>query len=118
MFSCPDMIEDSRFDRIAMVVERTTLPVLLRMPLITDEGYALGTLCVLDFEPRKLTFEQTEALRRLSRQVLTLLSCVKKLIEHDRTMQAARAAREEAPRKKRAPRSSSTDFCPAPSLRN
>ena len=44
------------------------------MPLITDEGYALGTLCVMDVEPgRELSFEQIESMRRLSRQVLTQL---------------------------------------------
>ena len=66
------------------------------MPLITDEGYALGTLCVLDFEPRRLTFEQMEALRRLSRQVLSLLELRRRLIEHDRTIAQLELAREEA----------------------
>ena len=65
------------------------------MPIITDEGYALGTLCVMDFEPRQLTFEQTEGLRRLSRQVLTLLELRRRLIEHDRTVRHLDQARIE-----------------------
>jgi class 3 adenylate cyclase len=66
------------------------------MPLITDEGYALGTLCVMDFEPRQLSFEQMESLRRLSRQVLTQLELRRRLIEHDQTIKDLDQARIEA----------------------
>ncbi|MFY9561689.1 MAG: PAS domain S-box protein [Terriglobales bacterium] len=41
--------------------------------LISGEGYALGTLCVMDSVPRGLTEEQTDALRSLARQVMTHL---------------------------------------------
>jgi two-component system cell cycle sensor histidine kinase/response regulator CckA len=40
------------------------------VPLITAEGYALGTLCVMDCVPRALTEEQTEALQALAGQVV------------------------------------------------
>ena len=42
-------------------------------PLISPEGYALGTLCVMDSVPRGLTEGQTDALRKLARQVVTQL---------------------------------------------
>ncbi|HEV2688136.1 MAG TPA: PAS domain S-box protein, partial [Bryobacteraceae bacterium] len=42
-------------------------------PLMSKEGYALGTLCVMDSIPRGLTEGQTEALRKLARQVMTQL---------------------------------------------
>src|SRR6516225_2617826 len=64
------------------------------MPLITDEGYALGTLCVMDVEPgRRLSFEQIESMRRLSRQVLTQLELRRKLIEHHQTIKELDKAR-------------------------
>ncbi len=95
MFVVPDMTQDSRFDRTAVVVGEPHCRFYCGVPLITDEGYALGTLCVLDFEPRRLTFEQMEALRLLSRQVLTLLELRRRLIEHNQTIAQLELAREE-----------------------
>jgi GAF domain-containing protein len=42
-------------------------------PLITADGYALGTLCVLDRKPRALTAFQKRALQLLARVVVSLL---------------------------------------------
>jgi hypothetical protein len=59
------------------------------------------------FKPRQLSFEHTESLRRLSRQVLTRLELRRRLIEHDQTIKEldqariAAGARREAPRLKK-----------------
>jgi signal transduction histidine kinase len=42
-------------------------------PLIHHDGYALGTICVVDFEPRTLSEQQKTALKNLSNQVVKLL---------------------------------------------
>lgn len=42
-------------------------------PLLTGEGLQLGTLCVLDFAPRKLTAHQRNALLVLARQIMAQL---------------------------------------------
>jgi adenylate cyclase len=86
VFVVPDMTQDRRFDRSPMVVGEPHCRFYCGMPLITDEGYALGALCVMDLKPRQLKFEQIEALRRLSRQVLTQLELRRRLIEHDQTI--------------------------------
>ena len=96
----PDMTQDPRFDHVGVVVGDPHCRFYCGVPLITDEGYALGTLCVMDIEPRRLTFEQTEALRRLSRQVLTLLELRRSLIEHDRTIKRLDQARAEVAEQK------------------
>jgi signal transduction histidine kinase len=41
-------------------------------PLVTKEGYALGTLCVIDQKPSRLTVDQREGLTALARQVVRL----------------------------------------------
>jgi adenylate cyclase len=92
----PDMSRDPRFDRSAMVIGAPHCRFYCGIPLITGEGYALGTLCVLDFEPRQLSFEQIESMRRLSRQVLTQLELRRKLIEHDQTLKELDRAHQEA----------------------
>ncbi|MBC8156216.1 MAG: GAF domain-containing sensor histidine kinase [Bacteroidetes bacterium] len=39
-------------------------------PLVDDNGYALGALCVIDHKPRQLTTEQKHTLKALGRQVV------------------------------------------------
>jgi len=97
----PDMRQDPRFENCPMVVGGPRCRFYCGVPLITDEGYALGTLCVMDLEPRQISFEQTESLRRLSHQVLAQLELRRKLIEYDRTIKeldhaTAAAAAENA----------------------
>jgi adenylate cyclase len=92
----PDLTQDSRFNRSQMVVGDPHCRFYCGVPLITNEGYALGTLCVLDFEPRQLSFEQIESVRRLSHQVLTQLELRRKLIEHHQTIKELDQARMEA----------------------
>lgn len=48
-------------------------------PLITPEGVAIGTLCVLDHQPRTLDRAQADALLILARQVITRLELGAKL---------------------------------------
>jgi class 3 adenylate cyclase len=82
----PDLTKDERFCNNATVTGEPYLRLYCGMPLINPEGYALGTLCVVDFQPRELNFEQTEAIRRLSRQVVSQLELRRSLLELDQRM--------------------------------
>jgi serine phosphatase RsbU (regulator of sigma subunit) len=55
-------------------------------PLITPEGFALGTLCVSDNVPRQISAEQLRALEALGRQVGAQLELRRKLRDLRRTV--------------------------------
>jgi adenylate cyclase len=95
MVVAPDLREDSRFNQIPFVTGEPHFQFYCGIPLVTEAGYALGTLCVIDFEPRQLTFEQTESLRRLSRQVMTQLELRRQLIEFDKTVKELDRAHQD-----------------------
>ena len=67
MIIAPNLREDDRFNQFPTVTGEPHLQFYCGIPLVTKAGYALGTLTFMDFEPRQLTFEQTEALHRLIR---------------------------------------------------
>ena len=53
------------------------------MPLATADGYALGTICVLDSRPRELDEQQKAALQSLARQVMALLELRRSIQQKD-----------------------------------
>lgn len=73
VFIVPDTLQDERFRNNPLVVSEPGIRFYAGAPLITDEGYALGTLCVIDRTPREISPDQKEALKALSRLVLTQL---------------------------------------------
>ncbi len=77
----PDLTLDVRFRELPFIGSEPFLKFYAGMPLINAEGYALGTLCVMDFQPRQMEFEQAEAIRRLARQVVAQLELSRKLLE-------------------------------------
>jgi GAF domain-containing protein len=66
----PDTLQDERFRNNPLVTSDPRIRFYAGAPLINEDGYALGTLCVIDQKPRDITPEQKEALHALSRLVL------------------------------------------------
>jgi adenylate cyclase len=57
----PDLTKDKRFAHREMVAGEPHFRFYAGAPLINSEGYALGTLCVLDYEPRAVDAQQLKA---------------------------------------------------------
>jgi diguanylate cyclase (GGDEF)-like protein len=69
----PDARQDERFTGNPHVRRAEGIRFYAGAPMVSPDGAALGTICVIDQKPRTLTAEQAEALSILSRQVVGLL---------------------------------------------
>jgi adenylate cyclase len=91
-----DLIKDQRFNSSPLVTGDMHIRFYCGVPLITQDGYALGTLCVIDFEPREITFAQQEALRRLARQTMVHLELRRQLLVRNEMLRELERARDRA----------------------
>ena len=72
LFEVQDTLNDVRF-ATQDVVKKEGIRYYAGVPLVSPKGHRIGTICVLDKVPRKLTFSQKVALEVLAHQVVTLL---------------------------------------------
>lgn len=71
LFVVDDMMMDMRFVGHPMVTGDPEIRFYAGLPLTAPDGRAIGTLCVIDVKPRKLTRTQEQALRVLTNQIRT-----------------------------------------------
>ena len=73
VFVIPDTLADPRFATNPFVINAPNIRFYAGVPLVITGGCALGTLCVMDIEPRDLNQKQRKGLQTLSHQVVAQL---------------------------------------------
>ena len=68
-----DTLEDERFRENPYVTGDPKIRFYAGAPLTTEDGYALGAICITDSQPKQLSDEQKSALLALRDQVIHLL---------------------------------------------
>jgi len=70
VFEVEDALTDNRFVDNPLVIGEPNVRYYVGQPLIDPNGFALGTLCVIDREPRKLDETQLRGLEVLAKEVV------------------------------------------------
>ena len=72
-FVIPDALADDRFRDNPLVTGAPHIRSYAGAPLITADGFRLGTLCAIDREPRQLSADQLGSLEDLAKLVVDLM---------------------------------------------
>jgi len=83
VFEIPDAHEDPRFFDNPLVIGPPHVRFYAGVPIRTREGHNLGSFCIIDHEPRRLTPEQREILTSLAAQAGELLELRRERIEQE-----------------------------------
>ncbi len=79
VFEVCDTLEDLRFRDNPLVTSEPNIRFYAGSPLISPEGYAIGTLCAISDKPKQLSEPQKNALQVLANEVISQLELRRKI---------------------------------------
>lgn len=95
LFEVNDAARDKRFAENPLVTSGPHIRFYAGAPLVTPNDHAIGTLCVIDRVPRRLTSAQTDALQTLGKLVIALLEVRRQLSERRKDLLTMRREMKE-----------------------
>lgn len=95
IFIIPDSRKDERFHDNPFVIGEPYLVFYAGIPLLSENGLPLGTLCVMDQKPRELTQSQISSLKALSDQTQKILELRSNKIKLEETMRKLEEKNQE-----------------------
>ena len=81
-----DARKDERFHDNPLVIGEPKVIFYAGVPLISDNGNPLGTLCVIDYKSKELTERQKKSLNALAKQVVNILNLRKTKLALERAI--------------------------------
>ena len=98
LLDVPDLMADARFRDHPLVVGEPHVRSYAGMPMVASDGAVLGTVCVLDMEPRRtpLTPLQRHGLAVLAKAAVARLDDRRSASDHRRAEARSRQALEES----------------------
>ncbi|HEX8846986.1 MAG TPA: GAF domain-containing protein [Pyrinomonadaceae bacterium] len=91
-FIVRDALDDERFRTNPMVIAAPHIRFYAGSPLVSPEGFKIGTLCVVDRLPRELSPQQIAALKIISNQVITQLDLRREVLALKRALERQKRA--------------------------
>ena len=73
-----DTLKDERFKDNPLVTGDLSVRFYAGAPLLDEDGFAMGTLCVIDQKPREMTADQKQALQYIANSAIRMIRLRKK----------------------------------------
>jgi PAS domain S-box-containing protein len=108
----PDASKDERFSNLPIVAGEPNIKFYAGMPLITYDGFAVGSMCVLHVETIELSAMQINSIKILAKQVVNLIELnwsMQSLMEQNLSLQHQQKGLEDSGVKLKAVFDSSKD---------
>ncbi len=94
-FIVNDALRDLRFAENPLVTSGPKIRFYAGAPLLTENGNAIGMICVNDRQPRRANENQISALKALSRQVVAQFELCRKIKELERSIAERKQAEKD-----------------------